>query len=49
MNRQANLLTQRPDQLLRRVGTAEAGHVLDREDVGAHALELLGELDVVLE
>ena len=31
------------------VGAAEPGHVLDGEEMGAHLLQFLGQLDVVLE
>jgi hypothetical protein len=49
VDREADLLLERLHELVRGVGAAEAGHVLDREDVGAHALQLLRELHVVLE
>ncbi len=39
---------QRLDQLLGGVRLAEAGHVLDGQDVRAQLLQLLGQLDVVL-
>ena len=45
----ADLLLERGDELLRTVGLEEAGHVLYAERVRAAALQLLGEVDVVLE
>ena len=45
----AHLVLQRLDQLLSGVGSAQAGHVLDGQDVCAHALQFLGQFDVVLE
>ena len=38
----AHLVLQRLDQLLSGVGSAQAGHVLDGQDVCAHALQFLG-------
>ena len=45
----ADLLAQGLDQLFGGVGPAQAGHVLDGQDVRAHALQLLGHADVVVE
>jgi hypothetical protein len=47
MDRDPDFLAQRLDQLVGRVGLAQAGHVLDGEDVRARLLQLLGQLDVV--
>ena len=44
MNRQADLLLQRLHELVRRVGPAQPRHVLDREEMRAHPLQLLREL-----
>ena len=49
MDGQADLFFQRLDQLVRGVGAAEARHVLDREEMRAHALQFLGDADVVFE
>ena len=45
----ADLLLEGAHELLGGVGLEQAGHVLDGQHVGAAALELLGEVDVVLE
>ena len=49
VDRNADLLLERLDQQLGRVRLAQAGHVLDGQDVRAHLLQLLGQLDVVLQ
>ena len=49
VDRQADLLAERRDQLPRRRRLEQPGHVLDAEDVGARRLELLGEADVVFQ
>ena len=45
----AHLVLQGLDQLLGGVGTAQARHVLDGQQMSSHALQFLGQLDVVLE
>ena len=45
----ADLLLQRGDQLLGGVGLQHAGHILDAQHVGATALQLLGQIDVVVQ
>ena len=47
VDRNPDLLLQRFDQLLGRVRLAQPGHVLNGEDVRAHPLQFLGQLDVV--
>ena len=49
MDRNADFLFERGDKFFRGHRFAKAGHVLDREDVRAHALNLLGLGDVILE
>ena len=49
MDRDADLLLQRLDQRLGGVGLAQAGHVLDGQQVGAQLLQFLGQLDVILQ
>ena len=49
VDRDADLLLQRADQLFGRVRLAQAGHVLDGQDVRAHLLQFLGQLDVILQ
>ena len=45
----ADLLAQRLHQLVGGVGLAQPGHVLDGQDVRAHALQFLGHAHVVVE
>jgi hypothetical protein len=47
VDRNPDLLAQGLDQLVGRVGLAQAGHVLDGQDVRARLLQLLGQLDVI--
>ena len=47
MNRQADCLTQRRDQITSDLWCQQAGHVLDSERVAAHAFELACEIDEV--
>ena len=49
MDGDADFLLEGGDQLVGGVRFAQAGHVLDGEDVGAHALEFLGLGDVVFQ
>ena len=49
MDGNADFLLQRGDQLVCGVRFAEAGHVLDGEDVGTHALHFLCLIDVVFQ
>ena len=49
MNRDADFIAQGLDQLRSGVGLAQAGHVLDRQDVRAHLFERLGRFDVVFQ
>ena len=49
MDRDTDLFAQGGDELLHRERTAEAGHVLDREDVGAHLLEFLRLGDIIFQ
>ena len=49
VDRNADFLLERFDELLSRVGFAEPGHILDGQDVGAHLFQLFGERDVIVE
>ena len=49
VDRHADFLAQRLDQRVRRVRLAQAGHVLDAQDVRAHLHQLLGQLHVILQ
>ncbi len=49
VNRQADLVLESLDQGIGRAGTAQSGHVLDPENVGAGRLQLARELQVVVE
>ena len=49
VDRQPDLLLQRLDQRVRRARLAQAGHVLDAEDVRTGLLELLRHADVILQ
>ena len=48
-NRDGDLVLERPDEFFRRERLEQARHILDVEDVGAHPLQFLAEIDVVLE
>ena len=48
MNRDADFFAQRLDQFLGGIGTAESGHVLDGQDMRAHALQLFRHADVII-
>ena len=49
MDGDTHFTLQRLDQFLGGVRAAKTGHVLDGQDVCAHALQFFGQLDVVLE
>ena len=49
MDRDADLLLERLHQLFGRVGLAQAGHVLDGQDVRRQFFQFLGQLDVVFQ
>ena len=49
MNRDADFLLERVHQLPSRVRLANAGHVLDRQQMGTQLLELLGQIDIVFQ
>ena len=49
VDRNADLLLERVNELLRRVRLQQTGHILDAEQVRAAMLQLLGELDVIIE
>ena len=49
VNGEADFFLQGLDEFLRGVGTAEAGHILDGEKVGAHFFQFFREADVVFE
>ena len=48
MHRNADLLLERIDQLLGRIGLEQARHILDAKGVRAAPLELFGKIDIVL-
>jgi hypothetical protein len=49
VDRDADFLLQGLDQLLGGEGLEQPRHVLDRQDMGTHALQFPGEIDIILE
>ena len=49
VDRDADLLAERGDELLGRIGLEQARHILDGQHVGAAALQLFGHLHIIFE
>ena len=47
MNRNTDILFERLDQLVGGKRLEQPGHILDRQDVGAHLLQLFCHVDIV--